>query len=59
MNGIIVIAGVLGLACAGYGLVAVSMNAWRRRRYVDVAVAVVAAAATVILLIGFGDRLIR
>ena len=59
VNWVILIAGVAGLACAAYGLVALSVNAWRRRRYADIAAAVVVAVATVLLLVAFGDRIVR
>ncbi len=59
VNWIILIAGVTGLACAAYALVTLSIGAWRRRRYPDVAIALCVAAVTVVLLIAFGDRIIR
>ena len=59
VNWVILIAGLAGLACAGYGLVVLSVNAWRRRRYVEIALALAVAAATVLLLIAFGDRVVR
>ena len=59
VNWIILIAGVAGLVCAGYGLMALSVNAWRRRRYVDIALALAVAAGTVLALIAFGDRVVR
>ena len=59
VNWVIMIAGVVGLLVAGYGLVALVRHALRTRRYGDVAIAVVVAAAVVVLLVSFGDRLIR
>jgi len=59
VNWLILIAGLAGLGCAGYGLVTLSLNAWRRRRYADIAAAVAVATATVLLLIAFGDRFVR
>lgn len=59
VNWIILIAGVTGLACAAYALVTLSVGAWRRHRYPDIAVALCVAAVTVLLLIAFGDRIIR
>ena len=59
VNWVILIAGVVGLAVAAYGLVTLVRNAVRTRRYWDVAVAVVVLAGVVVLLVAFGDRLIR
>jgi hypothetical protein len=59
VNWVIVIAGIVGLGVAAYGLVALTMQAVRRRRYLDIVVAAAAAVATVVLLAAFGDRLIR
>jgi len=59
VNWVILIAGVAGLLVAVYGLVALARNALRTRRYADIAVAALVAAAVVALLIAFGDRLIR
>ena len=59
VNWVILIAGVAGLLVAGYGLVALVRHALRARRYGDIAIAVVVAAAVVVLLVSFGDRLIR
>jgi hypothetical protein len=59
VNWVILIAGVVGLLVAAYGLVALVRNALRTGRYVDVAVAVAVIVAVVALLIAFGDRLIR
>jgi hypothetical protein len=59
VNWVIVIAGVVGLAVAAYGLVALVRNAVRTRRYWDIGIAVAVLAAVVVLLVAFGDRLIR
>jgi hypothetical protein len=59
VNWVILIAGVLGLAVAAYGLVALVRNAVRTRRYWDIGIAVVVLAGVVVLLVAFGDRLIR
>ena len=59
VNWVILIAGIVGLAVAGYGLVTLTVHAWRRRRYLDIVAAVGVAMATVVLLIAFGDRVIR
>lgn len=59
VNWLILIAGLVGLGCAGYGLVTLTLGAWQRRRCADVAVAVAVAVVTVLLLIAFGDRFVR
>ena len=59
VNWVILIAGVAGLLVAGYGLVALTRHALRTRRYGDIVIAVVVAAGVVVLLISFGDQLIR
>ena len=59
VNWVILIAGVAGLVVAVYGLVALTRNALRTHRYVDIAAAAVVVVAVVALLIAFGDRLIR
>ena len=56
---VIIIAGIVGLCVAAYGLLTLTVQACRRRAYVEVAVAVLVAAGTVTLLLAFGDRLIR
>ena len=59
VNWVILIAGVAGLLVAGYGLVALVRLALRTRRYGDIAIALVVAVGVVLLLVSFGDRLIR
>jgi hypothetical protein len=59
VNWVILIAGVVGLAVAAYGLVALVRNALRTRRYWDVGIAVAVLAGVVVLLVAFGDRLVR
>ena len=59
VNWVILIAGVAGLLVAGYGLVTLTRNAVRTRRYWDIAIAVVMVVVVVALLVAFGDRLIR
>ncbi|HOU27857.1 MAG TPA: hypothetical protein PLJ89_05230 [Thermoleophilia bacterium] len=59
MDWVILIAGVAGLLVAGYGLVALTVHALRARRYGDIALGSAVAVAVVLLLIAFGDRLIR
>lgn len=55
----ILIAGVAGLAIAGYGLVTLVLDAGRRRQYLDIILALGFVVAVVYLLITFGDRLLR
>jgi len=59
VNTVILIAGVLGLAVAGYGLLALSVDAWRRRQYADLALAPGVALVVVLVLLFYGDRLLR
>ena len=59
MNALILIAGIVGLAVAGYGLIALSTDAWRRRQYVDIALGVGVAVGVVVLLVLYGDSLLR
>ena len=59
VNWVVLIAGVVGLAVAAYGLVALVRNAVRTRRYWDIGIAVAVLAGVVVLLIAFGDRLLR
>jgi hypothetical protein len=59
VNWVILIAGIAGLGVAVYGLVAATVQATRRRRYLDIVLAVAAAVATVWLLVAFGDRIIQ
>ena len=59
VNWVILIAGVVGLTVAAYGLVALVRNALRTRRYWDIGIAVAVLAGVVVLLIAFGDRLLR
>ncbi len=59
MNLLIVVAGIAGLLTAGYGLVTLTRDAWGRREYLDIALAVAVAVAVVCLLVAYGDRLLR
>jgi hypothetical protein len=59
MSLIILIAGLAGLAVAGYGFVTLVLDASRRRQYLDILLAVVVALAVVAALILYGDRLLR
>jgi len=59
MNALILIAGIAGLAIAGYGLYALSTDAWRRRQYLDIVLGVGVAVAVVVLLVLYGDSLLR
>ena len=59
VNWVILIAGVAGLLVAGYGLVALIRHAVRTRRYGDIAIALVVIVAVIVLLVSFGDRLVR
>jgi energy-converting hydrogenase Eha subunit C len=59
VNLVIVIAGIVGLVVAGYGFVTLTIDAWRRRQYLDIALAVAIAITVVVLLIAYGDRLLQ
>ena len=59
VNWVILIAGVAGLLVAGYGLVTLVRHAVRTRRYGDIAIAIGVIVGVVVLLVSFGDRLIR
>jgi hypothetical protein len=59
VNLVILIAGIVGLGVAGYGFVTLTIDAWRRRQYLDIALAAGLAIAIVVLLIAYGDRLLR
>jgi len=59
VNVVILIAGIAGLAAAGYGLVTLCLDAGRRRQYADIGIGVATAVVVVVLLILYGDRLLR
>ena len=59
VNVVILIAGIAGLAAAGYGLFTLGVDAVRRGQYVDIAVAAAVCAAVVALLVLYGDGLVR
>jgi len=59
VNLVILIAGIVGLLVAAYGFVTLTIDAWRRRQYLDIVLAAGVAIAIVVLLIAFGDRLLR
>jgi hypothetical protein len=59
VNWVVLIAGVAGLAVAGYGLVALVRSALRSRRYWEIAVAAAVVVLVIAALIVFGDRLIQ
>ncbi len=59
MNLVIIVAGVAGLAVAGYALVDVLFSAGRRRRLLDVLLLLAAAAAKIAALLTWGDHLLQ
>jgi hypothetical protein len=56
---VILIAGVAGLAVAGYGFVTLVFDAGRHRQYLDIIVALALVVVIVYVLLTFGDRLLR
>lgn len=59
VNWVILLAGIVGLLVAAYGLVALVRNALRTHRYADAVIAVAVVVAVVVALVAFGDRLVR
>jgi hypothetical protein len=59
VNWVILIAGVAGLAVAAYGLVILCRDSVRSRRYWDIAIAAAVVVGAVVLLVAYGDRLLR
>jgi hypothetical protein len=56
---LIIVLGVVGLLVAAAAVVDVCRDAGRRRQYVDIAVIVAVAAATVWVLIEYGDVIMQ
>lgn len=56
---VILIAGVVGLVVAGYGLVTLGLDAVRKRQYADLVAAVAIAAGVIVALVLWGDRFLR
>jgi len=59
MNIVILVAGILGLLVCGFAMVELVVDALRYRHYVDILLAVAVAVGTVLLLLSFGDTLMR
>jgi hypothetical protein len=59
VNWVILIAGVAGLAVAAYGLVTLVRGAVRTHRYWDIIIAAGVTLGVVVLLLAFGDLLLR
>jgi hypothetical protein len=59
VNLVIIIAGIAGLAVAGYAFLALVRDSLRSRHYVDIVIGALVAAAVVYALVFYGDRLIR
>jgi hypothetical protein len=58
VNIIIIVTGIVGLSVAAYALIDITMVAGRRR-LLDLALVIAAAAATVVALLTWGDRLLQ
>jgi hypothetical protein len=59
MSTLIIVAGILGIAIAGYALIELGIDAVRRHQIVDIVLALAFAVLTVWALLAFGDRLLR
>ncbi len=59
VNLVILIAGVAGLAIAGFGFVALTRDAARRHQWLDIALAAILVVVVVWFLLSFGDRVLR
>jgi hypothetical protein len=59
VNVVIVAAGIVGLVVAAYGIVDLIVSPGRRRRLLDIALVLAAAAATIAVLLRWGDRLLQ
>jgi hypothetical protein len=59
MAWLILVAGIVGLLVAAFGFVALTVDAVRRRQYLDILLAIVVAIVVVSLLVAYGDRLLR
>ncbi len=59
MAWLIPLAGVVGLLVAAFGFVALTVDAVRRRQYLDILLAIVVVIVVVALLVAYGDRLLR
>lgn len=59
MDWLIIAAGAVGLLVAAYGFIALTIDAIRRREYLDIALASVVVLVVIWLLVAYGDRLLR
>lgn len=59
MSTVIIVAGILGIAIAGYAIIELGIDAVRRRQVVDIVLALAVAVLTVWALLAFGDRLLK
>jgi hypothetical protein len=59
MHILIVAAGIVGLCISAFALFELGVGAVRRRRPLDIIVAIVVAVLTVWALLAFGDYLLR
>jgi len=59
VNIVIAVAGLAGLAVAGYFLVELVIDAVRRRQFLDIGIAAGIVVLTVWLLLTYGDALLQ
>jgi Trk-type K+ transport system membrane component len=59
MNVVILVAGIFGLVVCAFAMIELAVDAVKYRHYVDILLAVAVAVGTVLLLLNFGDSLMR
>lgn len=59
MNVLIIVLGAVGLLVALLAIVDVCVDAGRRRQYLDIGIILAVAVVTVVLLIAYGDVIMR
>ncbi len=59
MDNSLLVAGVLGIATVGYGVVSLCLDAVRRKEYIDIALVALALAVVVGLLVRYSGVFVR